>query len=160
MVFLFLRWDVLVPWRVNGTKILEGIKQAATDMVISRQNRGVEVARGATSKTQIEKNQSDSWLFRVYMGWNTTQLYRDYTGSTIRTLLNGKINPKDWQVASPLVMYGFSYFLGLSQAIMANPVISHEIRNTNDLKFRENKHKLETWQDNWFRGSLWAFCLV
>ena len=55
MVFLFLRWDVLVPWRVNGTKILEGIKQAATDMVISRQNRGVEVARGATSKTQIEK---------------------------------------------------------------------------------------------------------
>ena len=27
-----------------------------------------------------------------------------YTGSTIRTLLHGKINPKDWQVASPLAM--------------------------------------------------------
>ena len=43
------------------------------------------------------------------------------TGSTIRTLLNGKINPKDWQVASPLVMWGFSYFLGLFQVIMGNP---------------------------------------
>ena len=43
------------------------------------------------------------------------------TGSTIRTLLHGKINPKDWQVASPLVMQGFSNFLGLFQVIMANP---------------------------------------
>ena len=44
-------------------------------------------------------------------------------GSTIRTLLHGKINPKDWQVASPLVMQGFSiFFKGLFQVIMANPV--------------------------------------
>ena len=44
------------------------------------------------------------------------------SGSTIRTSLHGKINPKDWQVASPLVMQGVSKFLGLFQVIMANPV--------------------------------------
>ena len=35
---------------------------------------------------------------------------KNMTGSTIRTLLNGKINPKKWQVASPLVIQGFSNF--------------------------------------------------
>ena len=54
-------------------------------------------------------------------------------GSTIITLLHEKINPKNWQVASPLVMQGFSNFIGLFQVIMANPVlwddfINHEIR--------------------------------
>ena len=43
------------------------------------------------------------------------------TGSTKSTFLHGKISPKDWQVASPLVMQGFSNFLGLFQVIMANP---------------------------------------
>ena len=33
------------------------------------------------------------------------------SGSTTRTLWHGKINPKDWQVASPLVMQGFSNVL-------------------------------------------------
>ena len=33
-----------------------------------------------------------------------------HAGSTIRTLLHGKINPKDWQVASPLVDVGFLLF--------------------------------------------------
>ena len=45
---------------------------------------------------------------------------QQWTGSTITTLLHGKINPKDWQVLS-LVMQGFSNFLGLFQVIMANP---------------------------------------
>ena len=34
----------------------------------------------------------------------SSSLSRLLSGSTIRTLLHGKINPKDWQVASPLVM--------------------------------------------------------
>ena len=46
------------------------------------------------------------------------------SGSTIRTLLHGKINPKDWQVLSLGDGLGFSYFLGLFQVIMANPVNS------------------------------------
>ena len=48
-----------------------------------------------------------------------------YSGSTIVTLLHGKINPKNWQVASLLVMSrGFPIFLGLFQVIVANPVIA------------------------------------
>ena len=35
--------------------------------------------------------------------------------------LHDKINPKNFQVASPLVIQGFSNFLGLFQGIMANP---------------------------------------
>ena len=53
--------------------------------------------------------------------WSASGVQPPTTGSTIRTLLHGKINPKDWQVASPLVMQGFSHFLGLFQVIMANP---------------------------------------
>ena len=34
--------------------------------------------------------------------------------------------PKDWQVASPLVMQGFSKFSGLFQVIMANPVTGYK----------------------------------
>ena len=45
----------------------------------------------------------------------------EISGSTRSTLLHGKIHPKDWQVASPLVMQGFSNFFGLFQVIMANP---------------------------------------
>ena len=37
-------------------------------------------------------------------------LHPGRSGSTIRTLLHGKINLKKWQVASPLVMQGFSKF--------------------------------------------------
>ena len=43
------------------------------------------------------------------------------TGFTISTLLHDRIKPKDCQVASPLVIQGFSNFLGLFQGIMANP---------------------------------------
>ena len=44
------------------------------------------------------------------------------TGSIIRTSLREKVNPKDWQVASPLVIIGLSpIFSGLFQVIMANP---------------------------------------
>ena len=46
----------------------------------------------------------------------------EISGSTRSTLLHGKIHPKDWQVASPLVMSRVSpIFLGLFQVIMANP---------------------------------------
>ncbi len=46
-----------------------------------------------------------------------------WTGSTMfaPTVTMDKINPKDCQVASPLVIQGFSNFLGLFQVIMANP---------------------------------------
>ena len=47
--------------------------------------------------------------------------HRCETGSTISTLLHDKINPKDCQVKKPLVIQGFSNFLGLFQVIMANP---------------------------------------
>ena len=44
------------------------------------------------------------------------------TGSTKKHLLTRENQPeKDWQVASPLVMQGFSNFLGLFEVIMANP---------------------------------------
>ena len=43
------------------------------------------------------------------------------SGSTIRTFLHGKINPKNWQVLNLGDGSGFSYFLGLFQVIMANP---------------------------------------
>ena len=38
--------------------------------------------------------------------------------------LHDKINPKDCQVASPLVIQGFSNFFGLFQGIMANPDVA------------------------------------
>ena len=38
--------------------------------------------------------------------------------------LHDKIIPKDCQVEKPLVIQGFSNFLGLFQVIMANPVYS------------------------------------
>ena len=38
-----------------------------------------------------------------------------------RQPLHDKIKPKDSQAASPLVIQGFSNFLGLFQVIMANP---------------------------------------
>ncbi len=44
--------------------------------------------------------------------------------------LHDKINPKDCQVASPLVIAGFSNFLGLFQGIMANPESSKKIIQT------------------------------
>ena len=45
-------------------------------------------------------------------------------GSTIVTILLDKTipRPQKWQVASPLVIEGFSKFLGLFQVIMANPL--------------------------------------
>ena len=50
------------------------------------------------------------------------------SGSTISTLLlHDKINPKDCQVASPLVIQGFSNCLGLFQLIMANPEYTYMI---------------------------------
>ena len=46
----------------------------------------------------------------------------EISGSTRSTLLHGKIHPKDWQVASPLVMSRVSpIFFWLFQVIMANP---------------------------------------
>ena len=51
--------------------------------------------------------------------------HRDYNaGSTISTLLHDKINPKIARYC-PLVIQGFSNFLGLFQGIMANPVMDH-----------------------------------
>ena len=41
--------------------------------------------------------------------------------------LHDKINPKDCQVASPLVIQGFSNCLGLFQLIMANPEYTYII---------------------------------
>ena len=52
-----------------------------------------------------------------FFGWREL----GWSGSTISTLLNGTINPKDGQVASPLVQ-GFSIFLGVFQVTMAKPV--------------------------------------
>ena len=59
---------------------------------------------------------------RIGVGGSNTTL-EDIAGSTIRTLLHGKINPKDRQVASPLVMQGFPMSLGLFKVVMANSVL-------------------------------------
>ena len=59
---------------------------------------------------------------RIGVGGSNTTL-EDIAGSTIRTLLHGKINPKDRQVASPLVMQGFPMSLGLFKVVLANSVL-------------------------------------
>ena len=55
----------------------------------------------------VQKNHGSRWLVGVH--------HKDLVTWENRA-------PKDWQVASPLVMQGFSNFLGLFQVIMANPV--------------------------------------
>ena len=44
-------------------------------------------------------------------GQNKSEIPLDLTESTIITLVHDKIKPKNWQVASPLVMQGFSNLL-------------------------------------------------
>ena len=44
-------------------------------------------------------------------GQNKSEIPWDRTGSIIITLVHDKISPKNWQVASPLVMQGFSNLL-------------------------------------------------
>ena len=59
--------------------------------------------------------------------YQTLKTMECYTGSTISTWKTWENRaPKDWQVASPLVMQGFSKFLGLFQVIMANPVTGYK----------------------------------
>ena len=45
--------------------------------------------------------------------------------------LHDRINPKDCQVKKPLVIQGFSNFLGLFQVIMANPGLQSPSDNGN-----------------------------
>ena len=62
--------------------------------------------------------------YGVYMGWNTVSpISRVITGSTIRTLLNGKINPKDWQVLS-LDDVGFLLFFRVVSGDYGKPCIT------------------------------------
>ena len=71
-----------------------------------------------------QRSSTDSFFFRTFQGlqghhapiiWHgcvgkkTTKMIEHHPGSAIRTLLHGKINPKDWQVL-PLGDVGFSYF--------------------------------------------------
>ena len=49
------------------------------------------------------------------------------------TVTMDKINPKDCQVASPLVIQGFSNFFGLFQVIMANPTKQETVEDKNSL---------------------------
>ena len=53
--------------------------------------------------------------------WSLSRIGRSWSGSTISTLLHEKITLKVDRKC-PLVMQGFSNFLGLFQVIMANPV--------------------------------------
>ena len=53
------------------------------------------------------------------LGWCIFHIRYPLSGSTISTLLNGKINPKDWQVLS--LGAGFLQFFRVFQVIMANP---------------------------------------
>ena len=76
-------------------------------------------------------NNHDNWRLQSLTGqdelkmcWGWPKVFGSFhggSGSTISTLLHDKINPKDCQVASPLVIQGFSNFLGLFQVTMANP---------------------------------------
>ena len=75
------------------------------------ENERMSLERRPFLKGKIQRTQSS--IFRKYV-----------TGSTIRTLLHGKINPRDWQVLSlgdvglpPIFQGCFRMF----QMIMANP---------------------------------------
>ena len=85
---------------------------------VKKWNNGVfvDVIKFAQKMYRIYYRLSDHVFF------NPEVVIGPQPGSTISTLLHDKINPKNCQVASPLVIQGFSNFLGLFQGIMANPV--------------------------------------